>query len=227
MNYNSLSHSRLPPENDEDFWVNEILSLIDFDSLCLDSVTYLPMRSIVAKMVHDAFATELKPLDVSLVPYKNDSNEDINILSNTNTARECYIGSLSSVESRLALALLNIKHIFVIDSYPPDELWVDDGIRYNTHVLPSSDDANPKVCDIIEACALEVVTLLFEYELTEDSIESREGSILIACKTGNEYACAVAATVLTKAFNIDMASAMKIMVRYISDSYYKLFGLYL
>ena len=173
------------------------------DSPLFESLSNPYLQERVSKLLYNAFNDELTSADVTLV---KKSPDDQIVASNRG---QVYVGSMNSTESRLAMALLGIKHIIMIASDPPDELWTKDGMKYSIHVLPSCNDQTPTVYDIIEACAVEIADFL---DTNNCVFEDERGSILVACCTGNDYACAVGATFLANSLQIDATSAVEMMV---------------
>ena len=142
----------LPPERNEIFWKNTLVSALypGFKETDLGHSLSLASREEIAKHSRQIFNNELCTHDVTNISFKH--TEEFH-------GKLFYIGSLTLLESRFALALLGVKHVVVIDSSTPQELWLKDGIRYSSHILPS-DYINKRVCDIIESCTLEVLCFL-------------------------------------------------------------------
>lgn len=125
---------------------------------------------------------------------------------------QLFVGSFSAAESRLALAVLNIKRVVQISYHPLDELWVSDGVEYSTHILPSLGNGGAApVHEAIQEAAEEVSSAL-----RGDSGSGAMGSLLVACSTGDEHSCAVCAVYFTKRYCISTTEAIAMMVCFMS-----------
>ncbi len=205
---------QLPCSSDASFWIDEMLLALTSQSACSTYLTSHPsIRAQAAVIVHNAFKTELTCLSLMHIETADPTNSPIH--DNQQHNRRLYVGSLSDLESRLALAVLGIKRIIAVAYQPIYELWVSDGVRYTTHIIPVMQGvdgytSDARIRDVIESAADEVTLSM--------GVEGAlgENSILIACPYGDKYSCTIATLFLARSQHTDVKYAMEVMVCLVS-----------
>lgn len=206
---------QIPDGNDTSFWVDKMLQDIAPTNPAMQLLIDNPEhRAAAAKVMYKSFNAELTLPDLMQVIISDsdkchgssvDPGRTVVQVSGTDERRRLFVGSFSAAESRLALAVLHIKHIILISVSPLDELWAADGVTYSTHILPSCGHgvATP-ICEAISKAADEVALALSIDDPPEDDC-----AVLVACSTGDEYSCAACALYLSRTLGIDTDRAQE------------------
>ena len=199
---------RLPSSSDTTFWVDQMLATVSPRSSDLKIlVESEERRSYASKKIRDMFHSQLSDLDISHINFPADTIDPTNTLP---SPCHLFVGSFAAAESRLALAALHVKHVIQLSCHPLDELWVGDGVRYSTNILPGCESkGNEATCSIIAESAVQAASTL---QNNRRSISGEERSVLVACSTGDEYSPAVCALFFMQAFGCDHDTAIEYMV---------------
>ena len=202
---------RLPPISNASFWVDQMLATVSPQSSAIKIlVESQERRNYASKKIHDMFDSQLSGLDISHISFPADTIDSSNF-SRSFLGGHLFVGSFAAAESRLALAALHIKHVIQLSCHPLDELWVGDGVRYSTNILPGCEGKGlDATSSVIAESVIQVASTL--QDPRRRSVSGEERSVLVTCSTGDEYSPAVCALFFVQAFGCGQDASIKYMV---------------
>lgn len=201
---------RLPAKEDAAFWVDEMLATVSPQSPALSMLSQSrERREYASKKIHEMFHSQLAALDISHISVPSDgiaeSQDSPLILKG-----HLFMGSFAAAESRLALAALHVTHVIQLSCHPLDELWIGDGVRYSTNILPGCEGKGIDAISSILAESSEQVTSTLQDP--RKSMSGEDSSVLVTCSMGDEYSPLVCALFLMQTFGFDEDTAIEYMV---------------
>lgn len=205
---------RLPSKENASFWVGEMLATVSPRSPALSILSgSRERREYASKKIYDMFHSQLSALDISHISFPTDG-----IVASPDSSLalkgHLYVGSFAAAESRLALAALHVTHVIQLSCHPLDELWIGDGVRYSTNILPGCESkGTDAISPIIVESAGQVASTLQD---PRKSMSGEDSSVLVVCSTGDEYSPSVCALFLMQTSGCNEDSAIGYMVRYCS-----------
>lgn len=199
---------RLPFKENAVFWVDEMLTTVSPQSPALSILSgSQERREYASKKIHDMFHSQLSALDISHISFPTNESQE----SSVTLKGHLFVGSFAAAESRLALAALHVTHIIQLSCHPLDELWIGDGVRYSTNILPGCESkGTDAISSIMVESAGQVASTLQD---PRKSMSGEDSSVLVTCSTGDEYSPLVCALFLMQTFGCDEDTAMEYMVR--------------
>ena len=199
---------RLPSKDNAVFWVDEMLTTVSPQSPALSILSgSQERREYASKKIHDMFHSQLSTLDISHISFPTNESQE----SSVTLKGHLFVGSFAAAESRLALAALHVTHVIQLSCHPLDELWIGDGVRYSTNILPGCESKGTgAISSIMVESAGQVASTLQD---PRKSMSGEDSSVLVTCSTGDEYSPLVCALFLMQTFGCDEDTAMEYMVR--------------
>ena len=201
---------RLPAKEDATFWVGEMLATVSPQSPALSILSRSrERREYASKKIYEMFHSQLAALDISHISVPSDGIAESQD-SPLNLKGHLFVGSFAAAESRLALAALHVTHVIQLSCHPLDELWIGDGVRYSTNILPGCEGKGiDTISSILAESAEQVASTLRD---PRKSMSGEDSSVLVTCSTGDEYSPLVCALFLTQTFGFDEDTAVEYMV---------------
>ena len=201
---------RLPAKADATFWVDEMLATVSPQSPALSTLSQSrERREYASKKIHEMFRAQLAALDISHITVPSEgiaeSQDSPLILKG-----HLFVGSFAAAESRLALAALHVTHVIQLSCHPLDELWIGDGVRYSTNILPGCEGKGIDAISSILAESSEQVASTLQNP--RKSMSGEDSSVLVTCSMGDEYSPLVCALFLMQTFGFDEDTAIEYMV---------------
>ena len=199
---------RLPSKENAVFWVDEMLTTVSPQSPALSILSgSQERREYASKKIHELFYSQLSALDISHISFPTNESQE----SSVTLKGHLFVGSFAAAESRLALAALHVTHVIQLSCHPLDELWIGDGVRYSTNILPGCESkGTDAISSIMVESAGQVASTLQD---PRKSMSGEDSSVLVTCSTGDEYSPLVCALFLMQTFGCDEDTAMEYMVR--------------
>mmetsp|Transcript_3397 Transcript_3397/g.8803 ORF Transcript_3397/g.8803 Transcript_3397/m.8803 type:complete len:651 (-) Transcript_3397:39-1991(-) len=196
---------QLPNSTCESFWIDKMLTTIAPKS---EAVKELIMsssnRSNLSRQIFDVFHSKLSSVNISHVEVPSmklpRNSMGPNGTSQIYQGKQLvFIGSLRAAECGLALAALRINQVIRIECASPDNLQVIDGMRHSIHILPEDYWESASANETIKNAAEDIISA-FQFNPL--------APVLVACETGDKFACAACALFLMRYLGIGKMNAL-------------------